>query len=160
MRLTFITPGGSLVAEEAHSHLSLAEVGTEEFLQKLTSQITEMVSAKISQGEVLVHVSRGRWGQVLLSGGRGSLVSKIWKLSGYWGLGVHHNLCAHPAKLQVPGGDSDEESKTPSASPRHGRSRPSSSVQESSSESEDGDSRGEVGGPWGTRRGGGSWKTM
>lgn len=49
-----------------------------------------------------------------------------------------------PAKLQVPGGDSDEESKTPSASPRHGRSRPSSSVQESSSESEDGDSRGEV----------------
>nr|XP_042140006.1 obscurin isoform X4 [Peromyscus maniculatus bairdii] len=89
--------GESLVAEEAHGHLSLAEVGTEEFLQKLTSQITEMVSAKISQ-----------------------------------------------AKLQVPGGDSDEESKTPSASPRHGRSRPSSSVQESSSESEDGDSRGEI----------------
>uniref|UniRef100_A0A8D2CLV2 non-specific serine/threonine protein kinase n=1 Tax=Sciurus vulgaris TaxID=55149 RepID=A0A8D2CLV2_SCIVU len=89
--------GEALVAEEAHSHLSLAEVGTEEFLQKLTSQITEMVSAKITQ-----------------------------------------------AKLQVPGGDSDEESKTPSASPRHGRSRPSSSVQESSSESEDGDSRGEI----------------
>ncbi|CAO2643307.1 Obscn [Lemmus lemmus] len=89
--------GESLVADEAHGHLSLAEVGTEEFLQKLTSQITEMVSAKISQ-----------------------------------------------AKLQVPGGDSDEESKTPSASPRHGRSRPSSSVQESSSESEDGDSRGEI----------------
>ncbi|XP_044942911.1 obscurin isoform X13 [Mustela putorius furo] len=84
---------------EAHGHLSLAEVGTEEFLQKLTSQITEIVSAKITQGE---------------------------------------------AKLQVPGGDSDEESKTPSASPRHGRSRPSSSVQESSSESEDGDSRGEI----------------
>ncbi|XP_047393930.1 obscurin [Sciurus carolinensis] len=89
--------GEALVAEEAHGHLSLAEVGTEEFLQKLTSQITEMVSAKITQ-----------------------------------------------AKLQVPGGDSDEESKTPSASPRHGRSRPSSSVQESSSESEDGDSRGEI----------------
>ncbi|XP_042525465.1 obscurin [Dipodomys spectabilis] len=86
-----------LAAEEARGHLSLAEVGTEEFLQKLTSQITEMVSAKITQ-----------------------------------------------AKLQVPGGDSDEESKTPSASPRHGRSRPSSSVQESSSESEDGDSRGEI----------------
>ncbi|KAM4869507.1 obscurin-like [Urocitellus parryii] len=85
--------GEALVDEEAHSHLSLAEVGTEEFLQKLTSQITEMVSAKITQ-----------------------------------------------AKLQVPGGDSDEESKTPSASPRHGRWRPSSSVQESSSESEDGDS--------------------
>lgn len=61
-------------------------------------------------------------------------------------IGGHHHPCAHPAKLQVPGGDSDEESKTPSASPRHGRSRPSSSVQESSSESEDGDSRGEVGG--------------
>ncbi|XP_077923838.1 obscurin-like [Halichoerus grypus] len=82
---------------EARGHLSLAEVGTEEFLQKLTSQITEIVSAKITQ-----------------------------------------------AKLQVPGGDSDEESKTPSASPWHGRSRPSSSVQESSSESEDGDSRGEI----------------
>ncbi|KAM4869513.1 LOW QUALITY PROTEIN: obscurin-like [Urocitellus parryii] len=89
--------GEALVAEEAHGHLSLAEVGTEEFLQKLTSQIIEMVSAKITQ-----------------------------------------------AKLQVPGGDSDEESKTPSASPRHGRSRPSSSVQESSSESEDGDFRGEI----------------
>ncbi|CAK7307082.1 OBSCN [Vulpes lagopus] len=84
-------------AVEARGHLSLAEVGTEEFLQKLTSQITEIVSAKITH-----------------------------------------------AKLQVPGGDSDEESKTPSASPWHGRSRPSSSVQESSSESEDGDSRGEI----------------
>ncbi|XP_071075350.1 obscurin isoform X4 [Desmodus rotundus] len=88
---------GEPLAPKARGHLSLAEVGTEEFLQKLTSQITEMVSAKITQ-----------------------------------------------AKLQVPGGDSDEESKTPSASPRHGRSRPSSIVQESSSESEDGDSRGEI----------------
>ncbi|KAM4869534.1 LOW QUALITY PROTEIN: obscurin-like [Urocitellus parryii] len=35
-------------------------------------------------------------------------------------------------------------SKTPSASPRHGRSWPSSSVQESSLESEDGDSQGEI----------------
>lgn len=58
-------------------------------------------------------------------------------------LGASCALCPL-AKLQVPGADSDEESKTPSASPRHGRSRPSSSVQESSSESEDGDSRGEV----------------
>ncbi|XP_030668594.1 obscurin isoform X1 [Nomascus leucogenys] len=89
--------GEPLAAREALGHLSLAEVGTEEFLQKLTSQITEMVSAKITQ-----------------------------------------------AKLQVPGGDSDEDSKTPSASPRHGRSRPSSSIQESSSESEDGDARGEI----------------
>lgn len=85
MRLTFITPGESLVAEEAHSHLSLSEVGTEEFLQKLTSQITEMVSAKISQGEAVACVSRGCWSQVPLSRGMGSLASEIWKLSGYWG---------------------------------------------------------------------------
>uniref|UniRef100_A0ABM5GMQ0 Obscurin isoform X5 n=1 Tax=Pogona vitticeps TaxID=103695 RepID=A0ABM5GMQ0_9SAUR len=77
--------------------ISLAQVGTEEFLQKLTSQITEMVSAKISQ-----------------------------------------------ATLRVPGGDSDDESKTPSPSPRHGRSRPSSTAQESSSESDEGDARGEI----------------
>ncbi|KAG8138689.1 hypothetical protein E2320_001557, partial [Naja naja] len=73
------------------------KVGTEEFLQKLTSQITEIVSAKISQ-----------------------------------------------ASLRVPGADSDDESKTPSASPRHGRSRPSSTAQESSSESDEGDARGEI----------------
>uniref|UniRef100_A0A8C3F8R5 Obscurin, cytoskeletal calmodulin and titin-interacting RhoGEF n=1 Tax=Chrysemys picta bellii TaxID=8478 RepID=A0A8C3F8R5_CHRPI len=95
--------GEALVEGEAdkegvsRSHISLADVGTEEFLQKLTSHITEMVSAKISQ-----------------------------------------------ATLRVPGADSDDESKTPSPSPRHGRSRPSSIVQESSSESEDGDSRGEI----------------
>ncbi|XP_053118296.1 obscurin isoform X21 [Hemicordylus capensis] len=83
--------------EAVRSHISLAEVGTEEFLQKLTSQITEMVSAKISQ-----------------------------------------------ATLRVPGADSDDESKTPSPSPRHGRSRPSSTVQESSSESDEGDARGEI----------------
>ncbi|XP_015279814.1 PREDICTED: obscurin, partial [Gekko japonicus] len=83
--------------ESIKGHLSLAEVGTEEFLQKLTSQITEMVSAKISQ-----------------------------------------------ATLRVPGADSDDESKTPSASPRHGRSRPSSTAQESSSESDEGDARGEI----------------
>ncbi|XP_021244944.1 obscurin isoform X10 [Numida meleagris] len=77
--------------------ISLADVGTEEFFQKLTSRISEMVSAKISQ-----------------------------------------------ATLRVPGAESDDESKTPSASPRHGRSRPSSIAQESSSESEDGDSRGEI----------------
>lgn len=48
------------------------------------------------------------------------------------------------ATLRVPGADSDDESKTPSPSPRHGRSRPSSTVQESSSESDEGDARGEV----------------
>lgn len=30
---------------------SLGEVGSEEFLQKLTTQITEMVSARITQGK-------------------------------------------------------------------------------------------------------------
>ncbi|XP_069815234.1 obscurin isoform X2 [Dendropsophus ebraccatus] len=89
------TDGDSRTAQK--SHMSLTDVGTEEFFQKLTSQITEMVSAKISQ-----------------------------------------------ASLRVPGMDSDDESKTPSASPRHGRSRPSSIAVESSSESEDGDSRGEI----------------
>ncbi|XP_029444171.1 obscurin isoform X11 [Rhinatrema bivittatum] len=86
--------------EGPRPHVSLADVGTDEFFQKLTSHITEMVSAKISQ-----------------------------------------------ASLRVPGApgvDSDDESKTPSASPRHGRSRPSSIAVESSSESEDGDSRGEI----------------
>ncbi|XP_075703653.1 obscurin [Rhinoderma darwinii] len=82
------------------SHISLTDVGTEEFFQKLTSQITEMVSAKINQASLRV-----------------------------------------PG---LPGMDSDDESKTPSASPRHGRSRPSSIAVESSSESEDGDSRGEI----------------
>nr|XP_028607457.1 LOW QUALITY PROTEIN: obscurin [Podarcis muralis] len=89
--------GELMEGEAGRSHISLAEVGTEEFLQKLTSQITEMVSAKISQ-----------------------------------------------ATLQVPGADSDDESKTPSPSPRHGRSRPSSTAQESSSESDEGDARGEI----------------
>ncbi|XP_062979003.1 obscurin [Elgaria multicarinata webbii] len=89
--------GGHVEGEAVRSSISLAEVGTEEFLQKLTSQITEMVSAKISQ-----------------------------------------------ATLRVPGADSDDESKTPSPSPRHGRSRPSSTVQESSSESDEGDARGEI----------------
>ncbi|XP_041040413.1 obscurin isoform X3 [Carcharodon carcharias] len=81
----------------AFPHFSLADVGTEEFLQKLSSQITQMVSAKITQ-----------------------------------------------ASLRVPGAESDEEAKTPSPSPRHGRSRPSSIVNESSSESEDAETRGEV----------------
>nr|XP_023671298.1 obscurin [Paramormyrops kingsleyae] len=73
----------------------LGEVGTEEFIQKLTTQITEMVSAKITQ-----------------------------------------------ASLRVPGADSDDETKT--ASPHHGRSRPPSLIADSSSESDDGDARGEM----------------
>ncbi|XP_010131919.1 PREDICTED: obscurin-like [Buceros rhinoceros silvestris] len=91
------TREGDLAAGVPKSPISLADVGSEEFFQKLTSRISEMVSAKISQ-----------------------------------------------ATLRVPGAESDDESKTPSASPRHGRSRPSSIAQESSSESEDGDSRGEI----------------
>lgn len=129
------------MAVETRSHLSLAEVGTEEFLQKLTSQITEIVSAKITQGEG--------------AAGCGARVGAVTEFPCPRTLGTHGEgiwarpflgITCHmpPAKLQVPGGDSDEESKTPSASPWHGRSRPSSSVQESSSESEDGDSRGEV----------------
>ncbi|MED6247889.1 hypothetical protein ATANTOWER_020402, partial [Ataeniobius toweri] len=75
----------------------LSEVGTEEFLMKLTSQITEMVSARITQ-----------------------------------------------ASLRVPGVDSDDETKTPSPSPHHGRSRPPSLITDSSSESDEGDARGEM----------------
>ncbi|XP_067462204.1 obscurin isoform X8 [Thunnus thynnus] len=75
----------------------IGEVGTEEFLMKLTSQITEMVSAKFTQ-----------------------------------------------ASLRVPGVDSDDETKTPSASPHHGRSRPPSLIADSSSESDEGDARGEM----------------
>lgn len=51
---------------------------------------------------------------------------------------------ADPASLRVPGGDSDDETKTPSASPHHGRSRPGSILADSSSESDDPDARGEV----------------
>ncbi|XP_057712682.1 obscurin [Corythoichthys intestinalis] len=94
----------------------LGEVGSEEFLMKLTSQITEMVSAKITQDstqnqEVL------QW-------------MKSWPKT--------------TTSLRVPGADSDDETKTPSASPHHGRSRPASLVADSSSESDEGDARGEM----------------
>ncbi|KAL0156321.1 hypothetical protein M9458_047567, partial [Cirrhinus mrigala] len=46
--------------------------------------------------------------------------------------------------LRVPGADSDDETKTPSPSPYHGRSRPPSLIADSSSESDEGDARGEV----------------
>lgn len=49
------------------------------------------------------------------------------------------------ASLRVPGADSDDETKTPSPSPHHGRSRPPSLIADSSSESDEGDARGEVG---------------
>lgn len=49
------------------------------------------------------------------------------------------------ASLRVPGIDSDDETKTPSPSPHHGRSRPPSLIADSSSESDEGDARGEVG---------------
>ncbi|XP_034146064.1 obscurin isoform X5 [Esox lucius] len=94
----------------------LGEVGTEEFLMKLTSQITEMVSAKISQDSAQNH-------QVLQW-------MKSWPKAS--------------TSLRVPGGDSDDETKTPSPSPHHGRSRPGSILAESSSESDDPDARGEM----------------
>lgn len=53
-------------------------------------------------------------------------------------------LLTAPASLRVPGGDSDDETKTPSPSPHHGRSRPPSLIADSSSESDEGDARGEV----------------
>uniref|UniRef100_A0AAR2KQ87 Obscurin, cytoskeletal calmodulin and titin-interacting RhoGEF b n=1 Tax=Pygocentrus nattereri TaxID=42514 RepID=A0AAR2KQ87_PYGNA len=80
-----------------HTLAYLGGVDTAEFLQKLTSQITEMVSAKITQ-----------------------------------------------ASLRVPGADSDDETKTPSPSPHHGRSRPPSLIVDSSSESDESDVRGEM----------------
>lgn len=52
--------------------------------------------------------------------------------------------CAATASLRVPGADSDDETKTPSPSPHHGRSRPPSLVADSSSESDEGEARGEV----------------
>ncbi|XP_026057297.1 LOW QUALITY PROTEIN: obscurin-like [Carassius auratus] len=95
---------------------SMGEVGTEEFLQKLTTQITEMVSARITQDSLQNH-------QVLQW-------MKSWpKVT---------------TSLRVPGPDSDDETKTPSPSPYHGRSRPPSLIADSSSESDEGDARGEM----------------
>ena len=54
------------------------------------------------------------------------------------------SVLASPASLRVPGVDSDDETKTPSPSPHHGRSRPPSLIADSSSESDEGDARGEV----------------
>ncbi|KAI1901977.1 hypothetical protein AGOR_G00039980 [Albula goreensis] len=102
--------------EGRSSSAFLGQVGTEEFLMKLTSQITEMVSAKITQdsfqNDQVLQWMRS-WPKVSTS-------------------------------LRVPGADSDDETKTPSASPHHGRSRPASLIVDSSSESDDGESRGEM----------------
>ncbi|XP_041965057.1 obscurin isoform X3 [Alosa sapidissima] len=93
-----ISPPEEEASKAEESRLAyLGGVGTEEFLQKLTTQITEMVSARITQ-----------------------------------------------ASLRVPGADSDDETKTPSPSPHHGRSRPPSLIMDSSSESDEGDARGEM----------------
>ncbi|XP_053185436.1 obscurin [Scomber japonicus] len=94
----------------------LGEVGTEEFLMKLTSQITEMVSAKFTQDSSQNHEVL-QW-------------MKTWPKA--------------TTSLRVPGGDSDDETKTPSPSPHHGRSRPPSLIADSSSESDEGDARGEM----------------
>ncbi|XP_040910982.1 obscurin isoform X3 [Toxotes jaculatrix] len=94
----------------------LGEVGTEEFLMKLTSQITEMVSAKISQDSLQNHEVL-QW-------------MKSWPKT--------------TTSLRVPGVDSDDETKTPSPSPHHGRSHPPSLIADSSSESDEGEARGEM----------------
>ncbi|XP_030218593.1 obscurin isoform X5 [Gadus morhua] len=95
----------------------MGEVGSEEFLMKLTTQITEMVSAKMTQDSIQ--------NQPVLQW------MKSWPKA--------------PTSLRVPGaGDSDDETKTPSPSPHHGRSRPPSLVADSSSESDEGDARGEM----------------
>ncbi|XP_068459615.1 obscurin isoform X1 [Clinocottus analis] len=94
----------------------LGEVGTEEFLMKLTSQITEMVSAKMTQ-DSLQNLEVLQW-------------MKSWPKT--------------TTSLRVPGVDSDDETKTPSPSPHHGRSRPPSLIADSSSESDEGDARGEM----------------
>ncbi|XP_037642965.1 obscurin isoform X39 [Sebastes umbrosus] len=94
----------------------LGEVGTEEFLMKLTTQITEMVSAKMTQ-DSLQNDEVLQW-------------MKSWPKS--------------TTSLRVPGVDSDDETKTPSPSPHHGRSRPPSLIADSSSESDEGDARGEM----------------
>ncbi|XP_051260277.1 obscurin isoform X12 [Dicentrarchus labrax] len=94
----------------------LGEVGTEEFLMKLTSQITEMVSAKFTQDSLQNHEVL-QW-------------MKSWPKT--------------TTSLRVPGADSDDETKTPSPSPHHGRSRPPSLIADSSSESDEGDARGEM----------------
>ncbi|XP_017322293.1 obscurin isoform X6 [Ictalurus punctatus] len=92
----------------------LAGVDTADFLQKLTSHITEMVSAKITQ-DSLQNRQVLQW-------------MKTWpKVT---------------TSLRVPGGDSDDETKTPS--PYHGRSRPASLITDSSSESDEGEARGEM----------------
>ncbi|KAM9789384.1 obscurin [Neosynchiropus ocellatus] len=94
----------------------LGEVGSEEFLMKLTSQITEMVSAKITQDSTQ-HQEVLQW-------------MRSWP--------------KNTTSLRVPGVDSDDETKTPSPSPHHGRSRPPSLMADSSSESDEGDARGEM----------------
>ncbi|XP_054452325.1 obscurin [Anoplopoma fimbria] len=94
----------------------LGEVGTEEFLMKLTSQITEMVSAKFTQDSAQ-NLEVLQW-------------MKSWPKT--------------TTSLRVPGVDSDDETKTPSPSPHHGRSRPPSLIADSSSESDEGDARGEM----------------
>ncbi|XP_075954719.1 obscurin [Anarhichas minor] len=94
----------------------LGEVGSEEFLMKLTSQITEMVSAKFTQDSLQNHEVL-QW-------------MKSWPKT--------------TTSLRVPGVDSDDETKTPSPSPHHGRSRPPSLIADSSSESDEGDARGEM----------------
>ncbi|XP_063074266.1 obscurin isoform X13 [Engraulis encrasicolus] len=114
--ITISPPEEETLKAEESKHAYLGGVATEEFLQKLTTQITEMVSAKFTQDSLPNHDVL-QW-------------MKSWpKVS---------------TSLRVPGADSDDETKTPSPSPHHGRSRPASLIMDSSSESDDGDARGEM----------------
>ncbi|XP_045907701.1 obscurin isoform X6 [Micropterus dolomieu] len=112
--ITVSSPEGEASREAKIPYLG--EVGTEEFLMKLTSQITEMVSAKITQDSLQNHEVL-QW-------------MKSWPKT--------------TTSLRVPGVDSDDETKTPSPSPHHGRSHPPSLIADSSSESDEGDARGEM----------------
>ncbi|XP_023820745.1 obscurin isoform X13 [Oryzias latipes] len=114
--ITVIPPGGETSRGTEGKIPYLGEVGTEEFLMKLTSQITEMVSAKFTQ-DSLQNQEVLQW-------------MKSWP--------------KNSTSLRVPGCDSDDETKTPSPSPHHGRSRPPSLIADSSSESDEGDARGEM----------------
>ncbi|XP_048102100.1 obscurin isoform X11 [Alosa alosa] len=112
-----ISPPEEEASKAEESRLAyLGGVGTEEFLQKLTTQITEMVSARITQ-DSLQNQEVLQW-------------MKSWP--------------KQSTSLRVPGADSDDETKTPSPSPHHGRSRPPSLIMDSSSESDEGDARGEM----------------
>lgn len=82
--------------------------------------------------------------QIIFLVGALVLCTTDWTESWHVFLWLPPSVLAASASLRVPGADSDDETKTPSASPHHGRSRPPSLIADSSSESDEGDARGEV----------------